>query len=93
MSEKVVQTSVKRLLDLFNVAVYDTSQPFRAKITPGVPDLICFCEKRGLFFVEVKDEKGKQTPAQSAFECLANKAGIPYILGGVDEVKSFLSQR
>lgn len=90
--EKQVQESVKRLLRLYGVAIYDTSQPFRAAITPGLPDLICFCEKRGLFFVEVKGSDGKQTAVQKVFEMLSMRARIPYILGGVEEVATFLRE-
>lgn len=91
-TEKEVQRHVKKLLALFGVGVYDTSQPFKAAITPGVPDLICFCQRRGLFFVEVKRPGGKQSEEQAEFQRQAEAAGVPYILGGVDEVKAFLEK-
>ena len=88
--EKHVQRAVKDLLRQMSIAVYDSSQPFAAKITPGVADLICFCPRRGLFFCEVKRKGGKQSPAQKVFQTHCEAAGIPYILGGVDEVSEFL---
>ena len=36
------QQRIKRLLDLAAIDYYDTSQPFQAFITPGLPDLRCF---------------------------------------------------
>ena len=88
--EKHVQRAVKGLLGQMSIAVYDTSQPFAAKITPGVADLICFCPRRGLFFVECKRKGGKQSPAQQVFQRHCEDAGVPYLLGGVDEVTEFL---
>lgn len=90
-TEKQVQLGVKRLLGSFAIKYYDTSQPFRAAITKGVPDLICICQKRGLFFVECKREGGIQTPEQKDFQERCEKAGVPYILGGTEEVARFLA--
>lgn len=88
--EKREQRAVKNLLAMLNIAVYDTSQPFRAAITAGVPDLLCFCTKRGFFVVEVKSGRGKQTPAQRTFQELCEDANVPYVLGGTAEVAAFL---
>lgn len=95
--EKVEQRQIKRMLDSLGIAWYDTSQPFHAAITPGVPDLICFkplIDGEGppwrLFFIEVKKRGGIQTPAQRLFEQLCLWAGIPYILGSSTEVAEFL---
>ena len=88
--EKEVQRDIVKLLTMFGVAVWNTSQPFAAKITPGVPDLLCICPRRGVFFVECKRPGGKQTPAQRGFQAACEVAGTPYVLGGVDEVAEFL---
>lgn len=88
--EKSVQTACKKLLRLSRIAVYDTSQPFKAAITPGLPDLICFCPKRGLFFMECKRKGARQTDAQEEFQALSERAGIPYVLGGIDQLTTFL---
>lgn len=89
-TEKQIQYAVKRLLAVARVVVYDTSQPFRAAITPGVPDLICFHRERGLFFIECKREGGRQTVPQFEFGCHCDMAGVPYIVGGTREVADFL---
>jgi hypothetical protein len=90
-TEKEVQHAVRRLLDVHGVAVYDTSQPFRAAITAGVPDMRYFCERRGFVVVEVKRPGGKQSPEQGVFAERCANAGVPYVLGGVDAVAAFLA--
>ncbi len=92
-SEASVQVGIKRLLSMLGVAYYDTSQPFRALITPGVPDLIAFHQGRGLFFIEVKSRTGRQSKAQQQFETLCRRSGIPYILGGTQQVIDFLQAK
>lgn len=89
-NEAETQERIVQALEVLGIVVYDTSQPFRAAITPGLPDLICFCPDRGLFFVEVKKPVGRQTKAQKAFQRYAEAAGIPYVCGG-DAVTEFLS--
>lgn len=93
VNEKAVQHQVRRLLEAHGAAIYDTSQPFAAKITPGVPDLIAFLPRCGLVFVEVKAPGGRATPAQLEFRerCLA--AGVHHVLGGVEAVRTFLEER
>ena len=88
--EKHVQRAVKDLLHAMNIPYWDTSQPFAAKITPGVPDLIAICPRRGLFFVEVKRKGGKMSPPQIRFKELAEAVDVPVLVGGVDEVSEFL---
>lgn len=89
-TEKQVQHAVKDLLRKLGCRVYDTSQPMRALITPGVPDLIVFHPLRGLLFIECKAHGGKQSEAQIDFQRLSEHAGIPYIVGGVEETLAFL---
>lgn len=98
--EKTEQRQIKRLLDNVGIAWYDTSQPFHAAITPGLPDLVCFRPLIGLegldpprwclFFIEVKRRGEGQTPAQRLFEELCHWSGIPYVLGSTTEVAQFL---
>lgn len=89
-TEKAVQHRVRAILAMMHVAVYDTSQPFAAKITPGVPDLLCFCKKRGFFVIEVKRAGGRQTEPQREFQSHCQAAGVSYVLGGTKEVADFL---
>lgn len=90
-TEKQVQAEVKELLSICNVVAYDTSQPFRAAITPGVPDLLCFGPRHGFFVVEVKRPGGAQSAAQKQFQHHCERAGVPYVLGGVFAVLAFLA--
>ena len=91
ITEKQVQKLVKEMLSICHVVIYDTSQPFRAAITPGVPDLLCFGPRHGFFVVEVKAPGGSQSPAQRLFQQHCEAAGVPYVLGGVDQVLAFLA--
>lgn len=95
--EKTEQRAIKRMLDQLGIAWYDTSQPFHAAITPGLPDLVCFkplidgeSAPWRLFVIETKRRGGVQTPAQALFEQLCLWAGIPYVLGSTTEVAEFL---
>lgn len=92
-TEKATQHAIKKLLKLMGLVYYDTSQPFRAKITPGVPDLLVFGPRHGFFVVEVKSPKGRQSAAQQQFASLCEAAGVPYILGGVQQVADFLNHK
>lgn len=91
-TEKSIQTAVKRLLDQLDVAYYDTSQPHRALITPGLPDLLCFSGRHGLFFVECKSARGRLSSAQQRFRDHAVRAGVPYLVArSVTDVAVFLA--
>jgi len=88
MTEKETQAAVKKLYRDAGAIVYDTSQPRRAQITPGVPDLIVFLTWRGkgyMFFHEVKTSAGRQSSAQKGFQDSCDRAGETYLLGGVPE--------
>jgi hypothetical protein len=95
--EKVEQRQIKRMLDSLGIAYYDTSQPFHAAITPGLPDLLCFkplIDGSGppwrIFFIEVKKRGESQSPAQCLFEQMCLWSGIPYVLGSTDDVARYL---
>jgi len=65
-SEKEIQAAVVNALKAMGFCVWDTSQPFAAKITPGLPDL--FVSGRGFTaWVECKSAKGKLSDAQERF--------------------------
>lgn len=84
--EKHAQAKIKQLLRLAGGVVFDTSQPFRALITPGVPDLIAFVPRRGLVFIECKGPLGKQSKAQRGFQAQCEAAGVPYLLADRVEI-------
>ena len=76
-TEKQIQAGIVRSLRQIGAGVYDTSQPHRALITPGLPDLLVFF--RGRFaFAEVKRPGGRLTPGQRAFRAECQDAGVPF---------------
>ena len=81
--EKSVQGDVVNLYKSVGCKVWDTSQPFRAAITPGLPDLIVF-RKQKMWWHETKAEDGKQSSAQKGFQDACEGTGQTYLLGGAD---------
>lgn len=80
--EKRAQLLSKRLYGAAGCVVFDTSQPFRAAITPGVPDLLVFHPARGAFwFHEVKAGKGALSPDQRRFQMLCGDCHIAHVVG------------
>jgi hypothetical protein len=77
--EKTIQTQCRHYLRLKGYGVWDTSQPFRAAITPGLPDLIVFTAAT-VVFVEVKSAAGRLTPAQRTFQAACQAVGLPYLV-------------
>ena len=76
-TEKQTQAGITKALRMLGAAVWDTSQPHRAKITPGLPDLLVF--HRGRFtFAEVKRPGGKLTKPQKVFRDECEAAGVPW---------------
>jgi len=58
----------------------------------GFPDLCVFI-KRKFYFIEVKAEKGVQSPEQKEFQQLAEDSGLTYILArSLDDVISVLGK-
>jgi hypothetical protein len=63
--------------------------------TPGLPDLYAFLPlrvdvpMRGVW-IEVKAAGGKLRPEQRLFMEMCHAAGVPHILGGVDQVVAYL---
>lgn len=56
-------------------------------LLPGASDLICLYNKK-IYFVEVKDDKGKQSDNQKTFETIIKNNGFKYILvRSLDEFK------
>lgn len=77
-SEKQIQQGVKDTLKRFGFRVWDTSQPFRAAITPGLSDLIAM--GRGVVvFIECKSEMGRLTRAQRMFRDAVRENGGQYL--------------
>lgn len=83
-SEEEIQEGVKELLTTAGFAVWDTSQPFAAAITPGLPDL--YAVGRGLcLWIECKSAKGVQSDAQKGFQKAVESNGGTYVLARHEE--------
>ena len=87
--EALEQRKVVRLYQTVGCQVWTTSQPFRAALSPGIPDLIVF-HRRAMWFHETKAPKGKQSPEQLQFQRAADRCGVRYVLGGEAEAKKLL---
>lgn len=78
-NEAEIQAAIKRLLKAVGFSFWDTSQPFRARITPGVADL--FVAGRGVTcWIEVKAGYNKQTPEQIEFQRKVEENGGRYFV-------------
>lgn len=76
-SEKQIQAGIVKTLRMLGASVWDTSQPHRAKITPGLPDLLVFHGCR-FAFVEVKRPGRGLTPGQELFRSECEAAGVAF---------------
>ena len=90
-TEAEIQAACKKLLKKMGYAVWDTSQPFKARITPGLADL--FVTGHGLcFWVEVKAGYNKQTPEQIDFQQkVEDNAGVYLLAYSEDDVAAWLN--
>lgn len=61
------------------VWVYDTSQPRRSMVTPGLPDLI-LVGFGTITFVEVKTPTGTMSWAQRLLAAVSKREGVPYLI-------------
>lgn len=78
-TEAQIQAACKKLLKQMGFAVWDTSQPFKARITPGLADLFVAGRGRNAW-IEVKAGYNKQTPEQIEFEREVKEHGGIYVL-------------
>src|SRR5882757_1671638 len=89
--ESLVQQAVIRFYQSFAIQVIRFSEGRRTKVTPGWPDLACFCpQKRAFWLHEVKRDGGKQSIEQSTLQQLAESCDVPYIIGGVQAAQDHL---
>lgn len=94
------QQRIKRDLTACGFDYYDTSQPFRALITPGVPDLFVAGVVPSMsgaghyeFMVAVETKApgtGVQSRPQKLFQRRWQNAGHVYIMGGRKEVRAWM---
>jgi hypothetical protein len=62
-------------------------------VLAGVSDLIVILPNRALIFVEVKDNAGKQSDKQRAFECRVDALGYTYaVVRSLEEFKNVIAK-
>jgi hypothetical protein len=105
VSEKTEQSHIVQLLRSIGGKVYVLGHPSpndgrRSRgtgQTPGIPDVLAFLHARAdepeLLFVEVKASGGRLQPEQAEFEDLATRAHVAHIVGGLDAVIAWLTER
>ena len=83
IAEKREQHEIVKRLRAFGFRVWSTSQPRRAKVTPGLPDLIALHERAPIcLFWEVKRQVGGRFSAeQFDFARLAAQSGAHHGAG------------
>jgi VRR-NUC domain len=59
----------------------------------GVPDLYVVHPRLGAWWHEAKGKGDRVRPAQAAFMDVLHAAGIPCLVGGVDEARAYLTAR
>lgn len=70
------------------------SQKRRSKLSEGIPDDRFWHRRRRLFvWWEAKAEWGRQSPAQRNFQEMCDATGDPYVLGGIDALKTWLAEQ
>ena len=98
--EKWIQVEITRLLrslgwDVCTLGTRRRKGDYQGTMmTPGIPDLYAFPPNalRGHreLWIEVKAPNGRMSPAQIHFEACCLRNGIPHVVGGTDEVLSWL---
>lgn len=101
MKESAIQTAIETYLHYREnlgklVYIKNNSGAFKVKRSfvrfgkKGSSDFIIFTDG-GVVFLEVKNEKGKQSPDQKEFEEKVSKLGYTYVLvRSLDEVENIL---
>lgn len=104
--EKVVQAQIRHALLSVGAAVYTIGRPPRRDAvfkgtgqTPGIPDLYVLLPVSPMhhaahgLWIEVKAKGGKLRPHQIDFMWRCGQAGIPHLVGGLDDVLAYLQAR
>ena len=106
VSEKSEQAHIVQVLRSIGAQVYTIGRPPRRDavhkgtgIAIGLPDLLAFLPEsrtttpRHLLWVEVKSRTGRLSEAQKGFRDVCALAGVPHLVGGLDEVLAYLLER
>ena len=105
VSEKSEQAHIIQALRTIGAKVYVIGRPPRRDavhkgtgIGIGLPDLLAFLPEsrttpRHLLWVEVKSRTGRLSVAQKGFRDVCTLAGVPHLVGGLDDVLAYLRER
>jgi hypothetical protein len=100
--EKREQQAIARFLTTIGAKVYTlgTRRPIGdypgTRQTPGLPDLLAFVPAGAasgawqLLAIEVKAPGGRMRPDQQAFREYCELAGVPHVVGGINDVIAWL---
>lgn len=100
LTEKQVSSLCRKMIDAVGGFTYNLSQPRASLQTPGLPDALAFVEgPEGMEFAFLEFKRpaspgkraGKQSAAQVEFQEFARSAGLVYVVGGVPEVRQWLT--
>ena len=80
---------MRNLIHTLGGSCYVLSQSQKLYGSPGIPDCWCMFGD-GAFWVEVKVGKDSLSAHQQVFKERCEGAGIPVVVGGVDEVVAFI---
>jgi hypothetical protein len=81
--EKEEQRECVKIYRAHGCVVYSTSQARASKVSAGIPDLLVFAPRVGVFFVhEIKRSAGGvPSSAQAEFQSLCFGCGVRYVIG------------
>ena len=89
--ESDVQYACKRLLEATGWWCYALSQGRRTRQSAGLPDLYALHPQHGALWLECKQARGAQSPAQVKFQERCVQAQVPYVVArSVAELEAYL---
>lgn len=92
LEDDVVEAGDRMMMSL-GFSIVRLSQKRRSKITEGVPDRRYYHLRRRLFvWWEAKGATGRQRPAQREFQLMCDATGDPYVLGGTELLREWLTR-
>lgn len=81
-----------RMMRALGFDIVRFSQKRRSKVTEGIPDRRYYHRRRRLFvWWEAKSATGRQRPDQREFQILCDDTGDPYVLGGLERLRAWLT--
>lgn len=91
IEDDVVEES-DRMMRALGFTVVRFSQKRRSKVTEGIPDRRYYHTRRRLvLWFEAKSATGQQRTSQREFQILCDAVGDPYVLGGLEQLRAWLT--